>query len=83
VDSSAPQLLPPSWRAAQPGAWSRYQIATTVRHENESSSSSIYAAAHPGAGTCLPESLVISQAAMVAARLCCMTEPLQSAHAQA
>ncbi|EIE26972.1 amine oxidase catalytic domain-containing protein [Coccomyxa subellipsoidea C-169] len=48
VDSSISQLYPDSWQAAQAGSWSRYQIATTVRRDNESSSSSIYAAAHPG-----------------------------------
>ncbi len=48
VDANAAQLYPPTWQPAQPGAWSRYQVATTVRHENETSSSSIYAAAHPG-----------------------------------
>ena len=42
------QLYPESWLSAQSGQWSRYQIATTVRKENETSSSSIYDAAHPG-----------------------------------
>ncbi len=48
VDSVISQLYPDSWQPAKSGAWSRYQIATTVRRDNESSSSSIYAAAHPG-----------------------------------
>ena len=48
VDSVISQLDPDSWQAAKSGSWSRYQIATTVRRDNESSSSSIYAAAHPG-----------------------------------
>ncbi len=48
VDSVISQLYPDTWQPAKSGAWSRYQIATTVRRDNESSSSSIYAAAHPG-----------------------------------
>ncbi len=63
VDSSISQLYPDSWQAAQAGSWSRYQIATTVRRDNESSSSSIYAAAHPGDSLLLanisPQYLVI------------------------
>ena len=42
------QLYPESWLSTQSGKWSRYQIATTVRKENETASSSIYDAAHPG-----------------------------------
>ena len=42
------QLYPESWMSTQSGEWSRYQIATTVRKENETASSSIYDAAHPG-----------------------------------
>ena len=48
VDSVISQLYPDSWLSTQAGTWSRYQIATTVRRENETASSSIYAAAHPG-----------------------------------
>ncbi|CAK0783467.1 hypothetical protein CVIRNUC_006666 [Coccomyxa viridis] len=48
VDSVISQLYPDSWLSTQSGTWSRYQIATTVRRENETASSSIYAAAHPG-----------------------------------
>lgn len=47
VDSVISQLYPDAWFATKAGHWSRYQIATTVRHENESTSSSIYLAAHP------------------------------------
>lgn len=48
VDSVISQLYPDTWQPAASAAWSRFQIATTVRRDNESSSSSIYAAAHPG-----------------------------------
>ncbi|CAL5220606.1 g2648 [Coccomyxa viridis] len=48
VDSVISQLYPESWLSTQSGQWSRYQIATTVRRENETASSSMYVAAHPG-----------------------------------